>query len=531
MKNGQMKEVKVGAETVLLVKDKDSFCAVGNKCSHYGAPLVKGAYSNGKVRCPWHGACFSTKTGDIEDFPGCSGIPTFPVRVDGENVIVQGTPDALSVKKTALPAYTKGNDSRVFVILGAGAAGTTAAFQLRKEGFKGRIVLVGGEKHVAYDRPKLSKAAGLDINKIQLFSPAEHKSQDIETKLGVMVTSLNAETRTVVLDNGETIVYDSCLIATGADPQRLQRFIKGNEVVRDNVLVVRTIEDAQAIVSTEGKDVVIIGSSFIGMETAACVVAKAKSVTVVGMEKVPFERVLGSVVGGVMQKLHESRGIKFIMEAVCDSFEIDDNGLVKAVVLKDGQRLECGTVVIGAGVTPATGYIQKSPLVTLARDGSVEVDATLATGAPGLFAAGDLARYPMALLDNHMVRIEHYGMAMLQGKVAAKNMLGAKKQVDSIPFFWTAQYGKSIRYAGHGIEVDEIVIDELNGKLHAADPAFIAYYGRKGKVVAAASLGADPVIAEVAQILDDGITLKIADLVEPAKAGKSAAAISKILHP
>lgn len=527
-----MKEVKVGSETVLLVKDKGSFSAIASKCSHYGAPLSKGAYSNGKVRCPWHGACFNTKTGDIEDFPGCVGIPTYPVRVEANNVILKASPASLVNKKLPLPAYKPGTDNRVFVILGAGAAGTIAAFQLRKEGFKGRVVLIGAEKHVAYDRPKLSKAAGLEVSKIQLFSPAEYKSQSIETKFGVQVTSLQADSQMVVLSNGETIKYDSCLIATGADPQRLQNFIKNNTGQSKNVLVLRTIEEAQAIISeTEGKDVVIIGSSFIGMETAACIVAKAASVTVVGMEKVPFERVLGHEVGTRMQKLHESRGVKFIMEAVCDSFVLDNEGDVRTVVLKDGSELPSGVVIIGAGVTPATGYIQPSDSLKFERDRSIVVDEHLATGAPGLFAAGDLARFPMPLLGNKLVRIEHWGMAMIHGKIAAKNMLGMKKPVTNIPFFWTAQYGKSIRYAGHGIDVDEILIDELGGKFRTADPSFIAYYGSKGKVIAAASMNADPVVAEVAQLFNDGVELTISELEESVKAGTSAAYVAMKLHP
>jgi len=239
------------------------------------------------------------------------------------------------------------------------------------------------------------------------------------------------------------------LIATGALPQRLERWIKGNEIPRSNVHVLRNIDEAHALASeVAGKDIVIVGSSFIGMETASIVVDKAKSVSVVGMETVPFERVLGKEVGAVMQKLHEGKGVKFYMEAQCDEFKVDEHGNVHTVTLKDKTALPCSLVILGAGITPCTGYLRKQSesgekdLVVLAGDGSVIVDETLATGAPGVYAAGDLARFPLPLLDGKLVRIEHWGVAMTQGKIAAKNMLGKKKPFKSVPFFWTSQYGK-----------------------------------------------------------------------------------------
>jgi len=210
MRNGEMKEVRVGSEALLLVKDNDTFHALGKACTHYGASLAKGAYSNGKVRCPWHGACFDIKTGDIEDFPGCLGIPTYPVRISGENVIVKASAQALRNKKASLTPYHKAEgDNRKFVILGAGAAGTSAAFQLRKEGFKGKILLIGNEPHLAYDRPKLSKALNSDLKDITLFPADEYKKQDIETLLGKQIVSLVPGTKTVHLSDGTSITYDA----------------------------------------------------------------------------------------------------------------------------------------------------------------------------------------------------------------------------------------------------------------------------------------------------------------------------------
>jgi len=532
LKDGQMKEVSVGTTNkVLLIKDKGSFCAVGNKCSHYGAPLVNGAYSNGKLRCPWHGACFNTKTGDIEDFPTCSGIPSYPVRIEGGNVVMKL--DALKKPSPALPPFKPGKDDRVFVIIGAGGAGSTAVMQLRKEGFKGRVILIGAEHHLAYDRPKLSKALGIEVEKIVLYKKGDYASQHVELQLGKKVVELDAEARQLRLDDGQTIKYDACLVATGAQPMRLERFITNNDKPRDNVFVLRNVEDAASIGNSYlGQDIVIIGSSFIGMETAAAVVKKAKSVVIIGMEKVPFERVLGLEVGGIMQKLHEREGIQFRMEATCREFTLDETkNIVTSITLADGSVLHCGVVIIGAGAFPTTDFVKESSLVKLERDRSIVVDTYLHTGAPGLFAAGDLARFPLPLLENELVRIEHWGVAMTQGKIAAKNMLGQKKPFTSIPFFWTAQHGKNVRYCGHGIGVDTTLVDTRGDKMYSDDPAFVVFYGRRGKVVAVASLGADPVVAEVAQLMNDGVEITIDELRTAVAESKSAAYISAKLHP
>eukprot|EP01126_Amoeba_proteus_P061205 TRINITY_DN818_c0_g1_i1.p1 TRINITY_DN818_c0_g1~~TRINITY_DN818_c0_g1_i1.p1 ORF type:complete len:535 (+),score=120.80 TRINITY_DN818_c0_g1_i1:194-1798(+) len=529
-----MKEVKVGSASVLLVKDRGTVRAIGNQCSHFGAPLIKGAYSNGKVRCPWHGACFSTATGDIEEFPGCYSIPSYPVTVRGSDVVLHGT--NFNAKKRPFPPCKSG-DRRTFIILGAGGAGVTAAFELRKEGFGGRVILVGAEEHLPYDRTKLSKGS-YDPEKIQLLALEEYQNQRIELKLGVQVVSLNADTKAVELsdvksNNKEVLIYDACLIATGSKPQRLEQWIKGNNTPHENVLVLRTISDARDVIQTcKGEDVVIIGSSFIGMETAACILKEANSVTVVGMEKVPFERVLGPVVGAFMMNLHESKGVKFIMGAVCDEFECGGDGRVHRVILKDGQVLKCGVVIIGAGVIPVTDYISSTSAVKIEKDKSVLVNQYLSTGADGLYAAGDLARFPLPLLDNALVRIEHWGMAMTLGKVAAKNMLGKQVPVTNIPFFWTHQFGKVLRYCGHGINVDNIVLDKCGKDFKDLENAsFLVYYFSKNKLVAAASLNADPVVAEVAQLMNDGITLTANELEEVAKNGTSAAFIHKKLYP
>jgi len=301
------------------------------------------------------------------------------------------------------------------------------------------------------------------------------------------------------------------LIATGADSQRLP-FIPGYDAA--NVHVLRTADDANRILSSSiGKNVLVVGSSFIGMEVASCIVDNCK-VTVIGMEKVPFERVLGKDIGHVMQKFHESRGVKFIMEAVCKEFKTT-LGQVTSVILQNGTEIHgVDMVVIGAGVIPTTSYIKPSTKLVLNRDKSITVDQHLFTGAEGLWAAGDLAKYPFHMLHDDLVRIEHWGMAQTQGHIAAKNMAagGPKYACKNIPFFWTMQYSKSIRYCGHALYYDDIIFDKPIFDVNDKNFGFVAYYMHKGAVLAACSLNRDPTIAEVAELLHAGITITTEEL-------------------
>eukprot|EP01125_Pyxidicula_operculata_P021563 TRINITY_DN835_c0_g1_i1.p1 TRINITY_DN835_c0_g1~~TRINITY_DN835_c0_g1_i1.p1 ORF type:complete len:573 (-),score=114.42 TRINITY_DN835_c0_g1_i1:76-1662(-) len=523
-----MRECDLGEGKILLIKDKGTFTAIGHKCSHYGAPLKSGAYCNGKVRCPWHGACFSTTTGDIEDFPGVGGVPRYDVRIDGENVVVSALVSQLQTSKATYNGVKTVTDSRVFVIIGAGAAGWSAAESLRAQGFAGRIVLVGAENNYAYDRPKLSKAMDINVEAIHLRPPSFYTEHNIETHLGVKCTELDPENKTVALSNGQTIKYDQALIATGADPQKLT-FIPGHD--GNNVYTLRNIEDANKIVkAVEGKEVVIVGSSFIGMEVAACIVKKAKSTTVIGMEAAPFARVLGAEVGGVLQKIHEAQGIKFQLNAIVSEMKKDDSGAVNSLVLKDGTVLNAEIVIIGAGVVPATSFIKQNSSVKLEKDKSVVVDKHLFTGADGLYAAGDIARFPYALLGGEHIRVEHYGFASTQGAHAAKNMLNGspKFEFKNIPFFWTVQYGKSVRYAGHALSYDEIVLDVENQPL-GVDSKFVAYYIHKGVVAAACSFMRDPMAAQIAEILGNGISIGVDELKSSLSSGSTSGLIAEKL--
>jgi NADPH-dependent 2,4-dienoyl-CoA reductase/sulfur reductase-like enzyme/nitrite reductase/ring-hydroxylating ferredoxin subunit len=512
---GEMHEFPSGDSNVLLTKEGKEIYAVASKCSHLGAPLKSGVYSNGRVRCPWHGACFSTKTGDVEDFPCSDGISAYKVRVANGRVFVKGTPESFkSHKRTMNMCKKDAANSKVFLILGGGPAGITCAEGLRRNGFTGRVIIVCKEKALPYDRTKLSKAMSSPADAIALRKKEFLDQHGIEALVGVEATALDTVAKKVTLSNGSTQAYDGLLIATGTNARLLP--IPGKDL--KHIYPVRVTTEANEIVKhCEGKKVVIVGSSFIGMEAASCISKKAASVVVIGMEAVPFERVLGAQVGAVLQKLHETNNISFrLNQKPVKEFHGKD-GNVSAVVLDSGEVLPAELVILGAGVIPATDFIKDIPKF---RDGSIVVDEFFRVpDKPGVYVAGDIARFPY-WLTGESVRVEHYGMAMYQGETVAKHFNGKPQPARSVPFFWTVLYGKSLRYAGHATSYDDII-------LHGDVPgmAFVAYYCRAGQVISVSTMGKDPYAAAAAELLGakkmpDAATLKKGPVDLPALAAK-----------
>eukprot|EP01012_Entosiphon_sulcatum_P058970 TRINITY_DN83227_c0_g1_i1.p2 TRINITY_DN83227_c0_g1~~TRINITY_DN83227_c0_g1_i1.p2 ORF type:complete len:527 (-),score=133.66 TRINITY_DN83227_c0_g1_i1:102-1682(-) len=491
--DGQMQEFEVGeAGKVLVVRENGKFSAMGAKCTHYGAPLKNGVLSNGRVRCPWHGACFSTATGDIEDYPGVDCVHVFPTRVADGQVHVTVDPEKVkNFKRQRIGACGSGAGPH-YAIIGGGPAGATCADVLRQEGFEGRITIFSREEVLPYDRPKLSKAMAVTAAEIAL-RPADYwASRKVDLALGAEVTNVNVATKKITLGNGTVVDYDKVFIAPGGNPRTVN--VEGKDLA--NIHVLRSPSDSNAINDkcTEGTNLVVVGSSFIGMEVASALAAKKpKGITVIGMEKVPFERVLGERIGTAMQQIHEEKGVVFKMQRVVKRFEGAD-GKITAVVLDNDEVLPADLVVIGAGIIPNTGFIegaQKGP------DGSVLADEHLQVAADA-YAGGDACRYTHAGLG--VVRIEHYGMAQYHGRVAALNMVGKLTTVTNVPFFWTVQYGKSIRYCGHGGGWDDVVVTT------DAPPTqkFAAFYTRGEQVIAVVGLGVDPLVATAAELFAAG---------------------------
>jgi len=231
------------------------------------------------------------------------------------------------------------------------------------------------------------------------------------------------------------------------------------------------------------------------------------------MEKVPFERVLGLDIGMVLQKLHESNGVQFVTEAIVEEFVKRDN-IVESIRLKSGQVIPSEIVILGAGVVPATDFIPNDK-ITKDRDRSIVVDEYLYTGKDGLYAVGDLARFPWKYIAGRTVRIEHWGYSQTQGIIAGKNMVhGNIKKCDNIPFFWTTQYGKGVRYTGHALEYQRVIIDTSGEELNFGAPKFAAYYIHNGFAIAVATMSKDPIAAQFSELMGAGVLISETQLEE-----------------
>ncbi len=485
-----MRQVSADGTDILLARVGGKYFAVGAHCTHYGAPLAEGTLCGERVVCPWHHACFNVTTGDLEEPPALDSLPRYEVRVEGGSVVVS-LPDEITDRRT--PATTKrdaSSDARLFVILGGGAAGYAAAQTLREDGFKGRVLLVTREDRAPYDRPNLSKdylqghaePEWLPLRADEFF--AEH---DIEVLREKEVARVDAATKTITFKGGDTLACDSLLVATGGTPRRLD--IPGSDL--KNVFVLRSFADADAIIDAAGRAsrAVVVGASFVGMETAASLAGRGLSVTVVAPGKVPFEKTLGAEVGGLFRRVHEARGVRFKLGSGAARFEGD--GAVEAVVLDSGERVEADLVVVGVGVRPATDFLEG---VELREDGGVFVDGHL-RAADGVYAAGDIAYFPSPSTGERQ-RIEHWRTAEQQGRTAAHNMAGKNVEFGGVPFFWTRQFDAGLLYVGHAASWDEII---FQGDVPSQD--FLAFYVRGGRVLAVAGMNRDREMAALEELV------------------------------
>ncbi|MBN3304284.1 AIFM3 factor, partial [Amia calva] len=508
LENGQMREVDMGCGKALLIKDSGEFCAIGHKCPHYGAPLVKGVLSKGRVRCPWHGACFSTATGDIEDFPGLDSLPKFQVRVEKEKVIIRASKQALQSQKrtrlmtkcTALSNYNAGFSN--VLIIGAGPAGLVCAETLRQEGYSDRIVMCTTEKNLPYDRPKLSKSLESTSEQLTLRPMEFFQRHDIELLREKEVVAVDIKTKTVTFRDGLQLEYRKLLIATGSKPKLLN--CKGKDV--ENVFYLRTPEDANHIAKlASNKNAVIVGASYVGMEVAAYLAEKAHSVSVIGLEDVPFRKALGEKVGRSIMKMFENNRVKFYM--LNEVSELRGHlGKLKEVVLNSGKVLRADVCVIGAGSGPATSFLKHSG-IHMDSKGFLTVNKLMQTNVPGVFAGGDIVTFPLSLRNNKKFNVPHWQMAHMHGRIAALNMLDRMVEINTVPYFWTAMFGKSLRYA-------EETYGQLNRKVGTALPVFSSQQIMiwSEDVVAVASMNYDPIVSKVAEVFGSGKTIRKRDV-------------------
>jgi apoptosis-inducing factor 3 len=470
--DGGMITGHAAGEPVLLVRQVEEIFAIGALCTHYGGPLAEGLVVGDTIRCPWHHACFSLRSGKALRAPALNPVSCWRVARRDGTVFVQDKIEEPGPRRLSSPGLPS-----TVVIVGGGAAGNAAAETLRNEGFGGKVVMLSADQSGPYDRPNLSKsylAGSAEEDWIPLRSADFYKAQDIDLRLNTLVAAIDAAGHKLRLSDGTELAYDALLLATGAEPVRLD--IPGAGL--PHVHYLRTLADSRAIAvkAQSARRAIVLGASFIGLEVAASLRARNVEVDVVAPETIPMERLLGPEAGHFIRALHESHGVRFHLGATAQSIA------PQSVALNNRRQLEADLVVIGAGVRPEVGLAEEAGLLI---DRSVVVNEYLETSAPGIFAAGDIARWPDRL-TGHAIRIEHFVVAERQGQTAARNILGARERFDAVPFFWTEQYDVAIAYVGHAERWDTA---EIDGSFMARD-CMIAYY-RDGKKLAVATIGRD----------------------------------------
>jgi NADPH-dependent 2,4-dienoyl-CoA reductase/sulfur reductase-like enzyme/nitrite reductase/ring-hydroxylating ferredoxin subunit len=467
--DGEMLLGHAFGEPVLVARRGKELFAIGATCTHYGGPLAKGLMVDCTVRCPWHHARFDLRTGEAIAAPALNDVPCYKIEKRGERFVVTGKIDRKPTRKPK-------SSPKSVVIVGAGAAGGAGAEMLRREGYDGPVKLIGADEFLPYDRPNLSKdylAGSAPEEWIPLRSSEFYREQKIETLTNTSVTAIDLQKKEVKLSNGRSLGYGALLLATGAEPIRLK--ISGDDL--PHVCYLRTLADSRHIIekAKSTKRAVVIGASFIGLEVAASLRERKLEVAVIGKGSPPMEKVLGRELGQLIHETHEAHDVKFHLGRT--SVDIQD----RCVRLDDGTILDCDLVVVGIGVRPNTALAEKAGVAT---DDGVLVNEYLETNAPGVFAAGDIARWPDP--RGGRIRVEHWVVAQRQGQTAARNILGAQEPFNLPPFFWSNHFDLHIRYVGHGSGDDRT---SVSGNLKARDASVVFCDG--DKLAAVASIGRD----------------------------------------
>jgi NADPH-dependent 2,4-dienoyl-CoA reductase/sulfur reductase-like enzyme/nitrite reductase/ring-hydroxylating ferredoxin subunit len=465
-----------GGKPVLLVRQGEEWFAIGAVCSHYSGPLAEGLVVGDTVRCPWHHACFSLRTGVALHPPALNEVTCWLVEQRAGKVYVTGKAPKPKVGGGTTTRRSRHPDS--VIIVGAGAAGNCAAETLRRDGYEGRLTVYDPDADAPYDRPNLSKdyLAGTASEDWIPLHPAEfYRERGIDIVHDRKVVALEPKAHRIRLDDGATVEFGALLLATGATPIRLPPEL---EQGKPGVRYLRSFADSKAIVAAAGKAkrAVVLGASFIGLEVAASLRARKLEVHVVAPDPRPLERVMGPELGDFIRRLHEEHGVNFHLSQKAGA--IDGGG----VTLENGSRLPADLVVAGIGVRP---NIELAERAGLSVDRGVLVDERLETSAPGIYAAGDIARWP----DPHngeRIRVEHWVVAERQGQAAARSILGESERFRAVPFFWSQHYDVPINYVGHAERWDSI---EVEGSIDARDCE--VRFVRGGRALAVATIYRD----------------------------------------
>jgi apoptosis-inducing factor 3 len=456
-------------EPVLVARRGDELFAVGATCTHYGGPLAKGLMVDCTVRCPWHHARFDLRTGEAIAAPALNDVACYRIEKRIDRFFVRGKID----KK---PARKPKSSPASVVIIGAGAAGGAAAETLRREGYEGSVTMIGVDEFLPYDRPNLSKdylAGSAPEEWIPLWSVDFYREQKVDTLTKTAVEAIDPQKKQVTLSNGRSLGYGALLLATGVEPVRLT--IPGENL--PHVFYLRTLADSRGIIekAKSAERAVVIGASFIGLEVAWSLRERKLEVAVVGKESLPLEKILGCELGNLIRETHEANGVKFHLGRTPTAIRN------QTVQLDDGAKLDCDFVVIGIGVRPKTALAKRAGIAT---DNGILVNEFLETNVPGIFAAGDIARWPDPRAGR--IRVEHWVVAQRQGQTAARNILGAREPFVVPPFFWSNHFDLQIRYVGHSSSDDR---EDVFGDLKSKNAAVVFRSG--DKLTAVASVGRD----------------------------------------
>ncbi len=457
-------EIKLGDQTLLLVRDGATVRAFEGKCPHAGAPLAAGAICNGKIVCPWHKSAFAVSDGALLEPPALSGLASFRTEIRDGAIFVDPVR-----RDWVIPAPRP--DDRHVAVLGAGAAGAACVAGLREFGFGGRITMIGAEADEPYDRTALSKfvlEGGQAPDDVAPLLPAGFYADHRIERIQGDVAGLDPAARRVSLGDGRTLDVTAAVIATGSAPKRAQ--IPGADL--GGVFTLRSRADAARIMQSakRGGRAVLVGSSFIALECASALRKHGMEVSVVTPDAIPFVKQFGPEIGASFRRLHEKNGVRFLSGTTVARLE--GNGGVERAILASGKDIPADIVLFGIGVTPVTGFVEG---LALAENGGIEVDGGL-QAAPGVYAVGDVAHFPR---DGGAVRIEHWRLAQQHARVAARNIAGGQARYDGVPFFWTYHFGQRFEYLGHAEHWDEVIIE---GTLDEQD--FVALLVAGGRVAA-----------------------------------------------
>ena len=481
-----------GDDRVIVYRSGDVYTAVAGTCTHHGNKLDGGMVVHHELTCPWHSSSFDITTASCLSPPALENLQQYDTKMkDGMLFLKRRKPEAASIELR--------RESGTFLIIGNGAAGMAAAVTLRREGFDGRLIMVTAEAELTYDRTRLSKnflSNAVDKHDVYIYSREFFNIMKIELLMGRQVAGIDPNEKQIVFMDGDFLLYDRLLIATGSIP--VTPLIPGTDL--SNFYLLRNIRDALSIAEAakHTKRTLIMGAGFIGMEAAAVLREMGLEVHVVAPEKIPFAHVFGKRVGERILNMHRERGVQFHLGKTVTALK--GEGRVQSAELSDESLLDVDLVVCGIGAVPATHFLEDAGIV---EGGEVPVDEQMCTAVQDIYAAGDIALLTPgssrghgrgrdrrqsgsarnSSMETHR-RIQHWTEAVQQGQHAARSMMGSNQPYTALSSFWTQQYEHVIRFAGYIPRIRRVF---YRGDVEKGE--FIAAYFRRGRLCALCGLG------------------------------------------